>query len=165
MSRFALGRLRTERGDTLVEILVTVVIMGIAITAIVGGVATSIFMTTFHRQEASEQTLLRSYADAVESNRSWAGCSSTTANYSPGSVGFTIPSSYGTGYTASATAVMFPSGSPLSAGGLSFSSPSCATDPGILQVSIQVQSSRATEKMAVVVRCLGERTGAGGPCP
>jgi len=41
-----------ERGETLLELVVAVTIMGLAVAAIVGGMATSIMMSDIHRQEA-----------------------------------------------------------------------------------------------------------------
>lgn len=154
-------RLASDRGDTLIESLVTVVIMGVAVIAIVGGVATSIFMSTLHQQQASEQTLLRSYGDAVISSQTatWAGCSATPGQFTPasegGSFAWTPPANY-TNYHPTATAVKFWSGSQFVA--------SPCTSGAPIQVSVQVSASRATEKMDVVVRCQGLLTPS-GPCP
>lgn len=150
-------KLRADQGDTLIEILVTIVIVGIAVVAVVGGVATLIFTTSLHRQQSSEQTLLRSYADAVEANQTWTACSATsTGTYNPGvaagSIGWTVPSTYA-GYTAQATAVRYWNGT-------AFTTTPCgpdSSDTGLRQISLKVSSSRAAETMDVNIRCLGTR--------
>jgi type II secretory pathway pseudopilin PulG len=57
---------RDERGDTLVEILVAVVVIALAVTAIVGALVAGIGASGQHRNLAVEDTLLKSYADAAK---------------------------------------------------------------------------------------------------
>src|SRR5690242_18594048 len=59
-------RLRSERGDTLVEILVAVIIMAIAVVAVTAGVAVSIRMSDIHRKQAQAGAFIRDFAEAVE---------------------------------------------------------------------------------------------------
>ena len=158
--RTAFRHLLSDRGTTLVEVIVTVVIMGIAFTAILGGVATQIIVSDVHRKQATAQTALRSYAEAVQAKSSWPDCFSATpanvtANYGPAAVNYTAPSSY----SAAATAVQFWDGAAFQS--------TCTKNPGSILVSIQVSdaSNKATESMDVVALCSGKRTSAGGPCP
>ncbi len=57
---------RGERGETLIEITVTVAILGIAIVAVVAGLATAIVASDSHRKLASADTMVRSVAEAVK---------------------------------------------------------------------------------------------------
>jgi hypothetical protein len=151
-----LRRLRCDAGTTLIEALMTIAIMAACFAAILGGVSTQILMSDLHRKQASAQTILRSYADAIEASTTWRGCAAVTGDYAPGQMSY---SDYPSGYTPSATAVKY-----WDAAGATFTS-TCTTDPGLQLVTIQVRTDRATESMDVVKRCLGARTAAGGPCP
>lgn len=55
-----------EAGMTLVELLVTISITGIAFAVIVGGLFTSIVGSDANRRRASTETLLRSAAESVK---------------------------------------------------------------------------------------------------
>ena len=58
--------LRSETGLTLIEVLISVMILGIAFVAILGAMSTTIIGSALHRKQAHEQTLIRSYAEAVK---------------------------------------------------------------------------------------------------
>src|SRR5207247_9636520 len=100
-----------ERGETLLELLMTVVIMGITVVAIVGGISTSILMSDAHRKQSTAGAAVRDYGEAVEkylssgANRYTVGCaaSASPSPYRPTVVGFTPPA----GYTAAVTQVQF----------------------------------------------------------
>ncbi len=57
---------RGERGETLIELVVTVAILGIAIVVVVAGLATAIVASDSHRKLASADTMVRSIAEAVK---------------------------------------------------------------------------------------------------
>ncbi|HVA09596.1 MAG TPA: prepilin-type N-terminal cleavage/methylation domain-containing protein [Acidimicrobiales bacterium] len=57
---------RSERGDTLIELLAAIVILGVTFAAILGGLATSALASGTHRKQADGDILLRSWAEAVE---------------------------------------------------------------------------------------------------
>jgi type II secretory pathway pseudopilin PulG len=132
-----------DRGETLLEVLIAVVIMGIAIVAVIGGLVTSVVLSDIHRKQATAGAAVRDYAEAIENYVAAAGhyvpCA-TTASY--GSVGFTGPG----GYTPSVTAVAYWNGSAWT--------PSCGTDLGLQQLKVQVASAdqRASEQLTIVVR-------------
>ena len=151
-----LRRLRCDAGTTLIEALVTVAIMATCFAAILGGVSTQILMSDVHHKQASDQTILRTYADAIEASTTWKACAAVTSDYAPGQMSY---SDYPSGYTPSATAVKY-----WDTASATFK-PTCTTDAGLQLVTIQVQTDRATESMDVVKRCLGARTVAGGLCP
>lgn len=56
-----------EDGLSLVELMVAVAILGIAFAAILGGMSTAILVTDMHRKQATAGTVLREYAERVES--------------------------------------------------------------------------------------------------
>ena len=76
-----------DRGDTLIELLVAVVIMTVAVVAIAGAFATGIRMSELHRKQSLAGSYVRSFAEAVQ----------TAVAASP--TGYT-PCADGTSYTA-----------------------------------------------------------------
>src|SRR6185369_1991475 len=60
------NRLDDDRGETLIELLVTVVILGTAVVAIVAALATAIRVSDIHRKQASAGAYVRAYAEALE---------------------------------------------------------------------------------------------------
>ena len=59
-------RPRDQAGLTLIEVLVTVAILGIAFVTVVGGMAVSIAGSDLHRKQATSQTVLRNLAEFVK---------------------------------------------------------------------------------------------------
>lgn len=83
------GRRGDDRGDTLVEVLVAIVIIGLAATAILGSLLISISSSTQHWYLANDDTLLRSALDQIkqqvelpsqQSQSKFIDCSAGTAN-------------------------------------------------------------------------------------
>jgi prepilin-type N-terminal cleavage/methylation domain-containing protein len=70
-----------EGGYTLVEVLVAIVILGFAFVASMGGLATSITVTDYHRQESQLETVLGSAAENVKSVPFEADCSAAAGSY------------------------------------------------------------------------------------
>jgi type II secretory pathway pseudopilin PulG len=136
----------TDRGETLVELVVALGIMSVAVVAIVGGVGTSILMSDVHRKQATAGAYLRDYAEAIEkdvaaSPSAYTATPSCTPSYASG---FPVPS----GYTAQITAASFWNGS-------TFLTPcNAAADIGVQRISLRVASSdgRATETLDIIVR-------------
>lgn len=56
-----------DSGETLIEILVAVVIMGIASTGLIGALTTGIVATDSHRRLSDAETVVRSYGELVKS--------------------------------------------------------------------------------------------------
>jgi len=133
-----------DRGETLVELLITIVIMGITVVAVVGALMTSIQMSDIHRKQATAGTVARDYAETVDryvGSTGYTGCAAPSA-YSPSTVGFTARS----GFTASVASVRYWTGTAWT--------PTCSPDLGLQQVTVQVASddARATESSVLVVR-------------
>jgi type II secretory pathway pseudopilin PulG len=145
-----------DRGESLIEILVAVLILGLTVTAIMGGLLTSVKLSDVHRKQATAGADVRSYAESVTRAVAAGGyqpCAGTSAylpvsGTSPTAVHFT-PSA---GVTPTVVRVEYWSDSgPATPGTWQ---PSCSTDLGLQRVTLQVQStdSRATEQTVVVLR-------------
>ena len=87
-----------DEGETLIELIIAVAIMGIAVVAIVGGITTSILMSDVHRKQATAGACVRNYAEAVaayvaaDSPASQANfAKDATPDYSVSTIGFTAP--------------------------------------------------------------------------
>lgn len=55
-----------EAGFSFVEVVVTVAVLGTGFALAVGGMGVSILASSYHRTEASSQTTLRTYAEAIK---------------------------------------------------------------------------------------------------
>jgi Tfp pilus assembly protein PilV len=137
-----------ESGETLLEILVSVTIMAIGFVAILAGIGTTLLATDTHRQDATAETVLRSYAERIQDpvDVAYVNCATTASYASP--TGFSLPA---TGWSASITSVQFWQGNTPP----TFST--CpTTDKGVQQLTLQVQSPagnhRATETVVIVKR-------------
>jgi type II secretory pathway pseudopilin PulG len=134
-----------DRGDTLLELLIAVAIMGIAVVAILGAVGSGILMSDVHRQQATSGVAARDYAEAIQTTVADGGyvpCADEVPYASP--VGFAAPS----GYVKSIVP-----GSMAYWDGLSWQT-TCSTDTGLQRLTVQVRSEddRASERVAVVLR-------------
>jgi Tfp pilus assembly protein PilV len=142
-----------DKGETLIELMIAVTIMGIVVVAIVGGIATSIMMSDIHRKQTTAGAYVRNYAETVvayvaagtpASKANFAG-SSSSPDYSPSTVGFTAPAG---GFVASVSSVWC-----WDDGSKKFIS-SCAAASAVQQVTLNIASSdsRASETLLVIVR-------------
>lgn len=57
---------RRDAGETLIEILLAVAILGIAATGLIAGLTTSIVASSSHRKLSSAETVLRAYGELVK---------------------------------------------------------------------------------------------------
>jgi type II secretory pathway pseudopilin PulG len=140
-----------DGGETLIELLMAVAIMGIAVVAIVGGIGTSILMSDVHRKQATAGAVVRQYAEAIESSvaaGNYVDCATVAAYSSP--PGLSIPP----GYTATATAAS-------SWTGLVWDT--CSIDNGYQKITLTVRSNdtRASESLDVILR---KPCGTGSTC-
>lgn len=70
MTTLARARRRTEitdAGDTLIELLLTVAIVGIGVVGLLGGLVTAITSTTAHRGLSVDDAILKSFIEAAKS--------------------------------------------------------------------------------------------------
>ena len=57
---------RRDAGESLIELLIAVAIMGIAVVAVVGLITTGIVMSDIHHKQAIAGAYVRDYAEYVE---------------------------------------------------------------------------------------------------
>jgi Tfp pilus assembly protein PilV len=144
-----------ERGDTLIEILVAVVVIAMAVTAIVGALVAGLDASAQHRNLATDDTLLRSYAEAakqqieLQANPLYEACA-TKSDYN-GTVQFEVPA---TSTSSTTAASPLPSVSITNVeywNGASFSnSISCSNDLQLIEIT--ATSGGASQTISVVVR-------------
>jgi prepilin-type N-terminal cleavage/methylation domain-containing protein len=146
---------RSDAGMTLVEILVAVAILGIAIMGMVSGMGTTSLASDRHRKQATADTVVKSYAEAIKQKVSvgaYVGCTTAiptpTASYLPSNLNssFSVPAQY----TASVTQIKYWS---TSAGAFQAACPA-GDDKGaqLLTLSAQSNDGRAIEVVDIVVR-------------
>jgi type II secretory pathway pseudopilin PulG len=155
------GSLR-ERGETLVELLITTVILSIAVVAVVGGLAVSIRMSDVHRKQATAGAAVRAFAEALQARvaaNGYTPCALAAVTFpvdptsSPTDYPLTGPNvvyAAPAGYTPSYTGVAYWVTAPTNA----FRNTCPANDSGVLRVSLRVQSNdhAVAETLDVVLR-------------
>jgi type II secretory pathway pseudopilin PulG len=136
-----------ERGESLLELLIAVVIMGLAVVAIMAGITSSVLMSDIHRKQATAGAAVHTYSEAIENHvagTGYTGCAGASDDlsgpYRPSTVGFTVP----TGYSVSVSAAMSWTGSGWVA---------CTSDSGYQKVTVRVMGgTRAAEKIDLILR-------------
>jgi prepilin-type N-terminal cleavage/methylation domain-containing protein len=131
--------MQNEAGVTLIESLVSITILGIAFAIFVGGMFTSVLGSDLNRKQATAETVLRQYAEAVKSI-GYTDCATST------SYAAAIPSGY-TKFTSSVTALTY-----LNTGAFVATCP--APDQGLQKVVLRVASNdgRNAETIEIVKR-------------
>ena len=151
---------RGEGGETLVELVVAIAILGVAAVAILAGLLMSVQSSDMNRHQASGGAYVRSFAEAIQhyvDSNGYKPCATAAADYA----GVPVPA-LPTGYTQTVTAVQSWTGSTW--GG-------CA-DNGIQRLDLKVKTTgdslhRAEETLTVILRqpCNGAAAAAGDrPC-
>jgi type II secretory pathway pseudopilin PulG len=144
------GSTANEKGESLLELLIALAIIGIAVVAIIGGLGTAIFMSDVHRKQSTAGAALHTYAEAISNAvaasppaYAYLSCPTLATYGSP--AGFSAP----TGYTAQVTAISYWNDSSLT-----FSSICSSPDGGMQKLSLRVASNdgRASEKFELVIR-------------
>ncbi len=143
--RDRLADVRSDRGATLVEVLVALAILSIAAVAILAGLQLSIATSDIHRKQSSGGAYVRNYAEAVQDHVAadhYVPCAGPGA-YAPAAVGFTVPPGYEAGQDAAVA---------LAGDGSTRACP--GGDTGVQRVRLTMRSSdgRATEELVVVLR-------------
>jgi prepilin-type N-terminal cleavage/methylation domain-containing protein len=140
----------SDAGFSLVEIVITIAIVGVTFTAILGGLFASITVSALQRKEATADTIARSAAEVVKDSgqNAYANCAG------PGAyplAGLSVPS----GFSVSITNVAYWDGHPVPAGNtVQFVSACPGADPGMQRITISATSSdgQATETVQVIKR-------------
>ena len=152
---------RSDSGETLIELVVAVAILGLAAVAILGGLMVSIRTSVIHSNDASGGAYVRSFAEAIQTDVDQNGYRSC-ANASAGYAGVAVPD-LPAGYTRSVTAVQSWNGSTWGP----------CTAHGVQRLDLLVRTAavdsvfRAEEKLTVILRqpCNGSATAPGAnPC-
>jgi Tfp pilus assembly protein PilV len=127
-------RLGDERGESLLEVLIAVAIMGVAVVAIMAGLTTSVLMSDIHRKQSTAGAYVRDFAEAIENSvaaGNYLGCSN-----SAGYAALTVPDFPAAGYEKSVV------GS------------SCSYGADVHELTLEVRSTdgRASERLVLFVR-------------
>jgi len=148
-------RLLDERGDTLLELIIAVSILGIAFVALLTAMFTSNVSSDLHRKQAVAGGELRNFSEAIQ-RETYVSCA-TVSSY--GST-YTAP----TGFTKSITAIEFHNADATNPAVSIFQGTCPSTDQGIQRLTLRIASTdaRITEDLVVVKRCAGARP---SPCP
>jgi prepilin-type N-terminal cleavage/methylation domain-containing protein len=165
----------SERGDTLIEVLVALTVLGIAAVALIGAFSTSVTASARHRGLSTLDTVLKSYAESAvyaiqqqPSNPLFASCQ-TAANYEK-EIPYTLPTGYTTGgYSVSVSSVQYwsvgnQSAQPPVQPGFGGTCASGSTTPQLITVTANGPFS-TTQNLSFVVDTPGVSTGALGPVP
>ena len=135
---------RRDEGETLLEVLVALVILGVAAVAIVGAMTVSVKVSDIHRKQSAASADVRDYAEAIEKTvaaGNYKACAGTGdyAVYTPDGA-----------YQASIVSVQY--GTTTNPPGWTGTCPS--PDTGVQQLTLQVASTdnRATERLTIVIR-------------
>jgi len=83
------ARERGEAGYTLSEVLIAVVIRGVAVVAIVGSLGSSLFVSRAHRDIVTSDALVRRYAEQI-TNTAFVNCATTYPNMTGVPAGYTV---------------------------------------------------------------------------
>jgi Tfp pilus assembly protein PilV len=142
-------RPRGERGETLLELLVAVSIMATAFVGIIAGIGTALMATGSHRQAATAEAVVRSYAERMEDPNDvpYVNCATTATYGTP--IGFSLPAA---GWNASVTRVLAWQGDTPP----TFASTCPTPDKGLQQLTLTVQSpagsTQVTDTVVIVKR-------------
>jgi type II secretory pathway pseudopilin PulG len=141
------GCRNAERGESLIELLLAVVILGLTGLAVLGALTTSIIVSDAHRKETISGAAVRAYAEQLQTKVAASGYVSCAgvASYASGTVGYAPPA----GYSATPTGVKY-----WNLSTKTFAA-TCGTDSGVQAVTLQVSDaapSRGTVALTVVIR-------------
>jgi type II secretory pathway pseudopilin PulG len=133
---------RPEAGETLVELVMALALMGIVVVGIVGGLATTVLSSQVHRSQADANAVLVSAMETIKSNEfDWSNvdCSKTAAArqtaYETRARTTTMP----TGWSSSQLTVTAMSYESVDASGVSFGS-TCTAGLNRQLVTLQLTS-------------------------
>jgi type II secretory pathway pseudopilin PulG len=151
-------RRRSEAGDTLVEVLLAIVVLGLTSVALLTAFGTMISSSAEYRGLATMDTVLRSASEQAisqvgQQSALFASCGSAGPS-GPGQVNFSLPA----GYTAVVSSVQYWNASatppafnpPSTWSGTSFS-PCIPNAPALLTITVTAASSGASSSIRSVV--------------
>ena len=138
---------RRESGESLVEVLIAIVILGIAGVAVLAGLQMGVTASDIHRKDTTGGAYVRNFAEAIEQHVAAGGyqpCATQDAYQVP-----VVTTSLGlpAGFTATQDAADSVDATGAAAAG-------CATDTGVQLVTLHVASSdnRSHEQLTILLR-------------
>jgi type II secretory pathway pseudopilin PulG len=133
-----------QRGETLLELLVTVSIVGTAFMGILAGVGTTFNATDSQRKAATAEAALRSYAErlADASDVPYVNCATTATYATP--TGFALPAA---GWSAAVTTLNRWQGDPLQ----TFTATCPSPDKGLQQLTLTVSSPAGAHQVTATL--------------
>jgi prepilin-type N-terminal cleavage/methylation domain-containing protein len=147
-----------DDGLSLIELMISVAILGIAFVAVLGGMTSSIFASDVHRKQSDVTTILRSYAESIKA-AAYSECATTYSPSFSGLTGTTYTAADGIRFTIPATTVLHWNGNTgtptfVAAGSIGSCASSPASDNGLQQVTITVSSvdARASQTIKIAKR-------------
>jgi prepilin-type N-terminal cleavage/methylation domain-containing protein len=126
--RPARPRAGREAGYTLSEVLIAVVILGVAVVAVVGSLGSSIFVTRAHRDIVTSDALVRRYAEQL-----------TQATFAPCATTYTGLSGVPAGYTVSIVSIEHADGSVSPTGWGPADAAHCPATNEVQRITVQAQ--------------------------
>jgi prepilin-type N-terminal cleavage/methylation domain-containing protein len=145
-----------EGGFTITEVLVALVILGVAVVSIVGAMGTSIVLSDRHRQSVTADALVRTYAERLNKVNYVACAPATQSQYQAGPTGMNLP--IPTGFTVSLVSIQYWNGDGNATTPPTFTSTraTCQAngDKGLQQITIQAKSNnnRGSQQLTVLKR-------------
>lgn len=130
-----------DSGESLVELMLTILIVGVCAVAIGSGIALSVKMSDVHRKQALAGEFLHNYAETLQS-ATYQSCTSTTPNYAAG-----LPTPTGSGsWTVSQAAISYWNGTAFNG--------TCQNPDRLQQVTLRLvgDSGLVNESVVVVLR-------------
>lgn len=151
--------LRSDAGLTLIETLISIIILSIAGVAILTGLQLSEKASDIHRKQSTGGAYVRSYAEAIEryldTNSNYVACAKST-DYTNAQLttdnGFSVPF----GYSATHSDAI-----PVAGAGGEGSCPGGDTGVQKLKLTVSSNDGRATEHLTIIVR---KACGTGSSC-
>lgn len=144
------GAQPADRGETFVELLITVAILGIAVAAILGGIGTAIIGSDVHRKQSEATPVVISAADALKDRTLlYKDCATSTESTYVNAVAGALPA----GWPTPQLTVRYWTGSDFTSNIAQCQDASLPSGRA-QEITIQVTTpdARATETLAVVKR-------------
>lgn len=164
----------SERGETLVEVLIAIVVIGICAVALLGGLTTTLSSSGEHRSLAADDSVAVSLADQVksviqlQSNAKWPGgstgdcpSSGTLLSWYQNTSNVPIPATFTsapfTGYGVVLTTAWYWNGSSwVSGSSCPFTGSTSPTGVQMVEITVTAPNSGPSRKIDVVVRKLSD---------
>jgi type II secretory pathway pseudopilin PulG len=157
MRRRSAQSTRDDRGETLVELMVALAIMGTAVIALVGGIGTFVHTSDIHRKQAKSQAFLREFAETLQSSMATypTGYVACTTDASTGSPWLTYENLYNVPVADRPMYKVHVLGVAVwNRTTATYTTCPAAGDAGVQRVTLQVYTAdtRADERLDIIVR-------------